>query len=142
MPLRPWTRDRDDPQYEISRDAWERLMDARDARGRRFKVHKLEQPRPMRMTAEESAGIDAADSSKAREAGARLAASYVNFYIGTRRVVVPLLDSKRDGKALRQLQELFPKREVVQIPALELAYGGGGIHAFTLPQPVGSIVKP
>ena len=25
--------------------------------------------------------------------------------------------------------KLFPKREVVQIPALELAYGGGGIHA-------------
>jgi agmatine deiminase len=35
-----WTDDRSDPQYEISRDAHERLMQARDARGRRFKVHK------------------------------------------------------------------------------------------------------
>ncbi|HEX6572974.1 MAG TPA: agmatine deiminase [Steroidobacteraceae bacterium] len=131
-----WTRDRDDPQYEISRDAWERLMDARDARGRRFKVHKLEQPRPLHMTAEESAGIDAAESSKAREAGARLAASYVNFYIGTRRVVVPLLDSKRDGKALRQLQELFPKREVVGVPGREILLGGGNVHCVTQQVPL------
>ena len=126
-----WTRDRNDPQYEISRDAYERLMEARDARGRRFKVTKLEQPGPLHMTEEEAAGIDAADSSKAREAGGRLAASYVNFYIGNRRVVVPMLDSKRDGRALRQLQELFPKRKVVGVPGREILLGGGNVHCVT-----------
>jgi agmatine deiminase len=131
-----WTRDRNDPQYEISRDAHERLMEARDARGRRFKVHKLEQPRPLHMTAEEAAGIDAADSSKPRAAGGRLAASYVNFYLGTRRVVVPLLDPKRDGKALRKLQELFPKREVVGVPGREILLGGGNVHCVTQQVPL------
>lgn len=131
-----WTRDRNDPQYEISRDAHERLMEARDARGRRFKVHKLEQPRPLHMTAEEAAGIDAADSSMPREAGGRLAASYVNFYLGTRRVVVPLLDPKRDGKALRKLQELFPKREVVGVPGREILLGGGNVHCVTQQVPL------
>ena len=132
-----WNLDRNDPQYEISRDAYERLMDARDARGRRFKVHKLEQPGPLYMTAEEAAGIDAADSSKAREAGGRLAASYVNFYIGNRHVVVPMLDPKRDGKALRQLQELFPKREIVGVPGREILLGGGNVHCVTqqVPRP-------
>jgi agmatine deiminase len=131
-----WTRDRSDPQYEISRDAYERLSDARDARGRRFKVHKLEQPGPLHMTAEEAAGVDAAAHSKARPAGGRLAASYVNFYIGNRRVVVPLLDAKRDRKALQALQELFPKREVVGVPGREILLGGGNVHCVTQQVPL------
>jgi len=46
--------------------------------------------------------------AQAREAGVRMAASYVNFYLGTHRVVVPLLDPKRDGAAMRKLRALFP----------------------------------
>jgi agmatine deiminase len=131
-----WTNDRNDPQYEISRDALDRLMDARDARGRRFKVHKLIQPGPLHMTAEESAGIDATGSSKPREAGERLAASYVNFYIGTRRVVVPLLDPRRDRAALRKLEKLFPTREIVGVPGREILLGGGNVHCVTQQVPL------
>jgi agmatine deiminase len=131
-----WTNDRSDPQYDISRDALERLMEARDARGRRFTVHKLIQPGPLRMTAEESAGIDATGSSKPREAGERLAASYVNFYIGARRVVVPLLDPRRDRAALRKLEELFPKREIVGVPGREILLGGGNVHCVTQQVPL------
>jgi agmatine deiminase len=131
-----WTRDKNDPQYENSRDALERLAAARDARGRRFKVHKLLQPGPLHMTAEEAAGIDAAPHAKSRHAGSRLAGSYVNFYIGTRRVVMPLLDTRRDGAALRTLQELFPKREVVGVPGREILLGGGNIHCVTQQVPL------
>ena len=131
-----WTNDRSDPQYDISRDALERLMEARDARGRRFKVHKLIQPGPLHMTAEESAGIDATGSSKPREAGERLAASYVNFYIGTRRVVVPLLDPRRDRAALRKLEELFPTREIVGVRGREILLGGGNVHCATQQVPL------
>ena len=126
-----WTDDRSDPQYEISRDALERLMQARDARGRRFKVHKLTQPGPLRMTREEAGGVDVVEGSQPRIAGARLAGSYVNFYVGNRRVVVPLLDPKRDGAALRKLRELFPRREVVGVPGREILLGGGNIHCIT-----------
>jgi agmatine deiminase len=126
-----WTNDRNDPQYEISRDAFERLAEVRDARGRRFKVHKLHQPGPLHMTTDEADGVDAAEGSQPRRAGTRLAGSYVNFYLGTRRVVVPLLDSRRDGDALRKLKTLFPKREVVGIPGREFLLGGGNIHCVT-----------
>ena len=126
-----WTDDRSDPQYEISGDALERLMQARDARGRRFKVHKLTQPGPLRMTREEAGGVDVVEGSQPRTAGARLAGSYVNFYVGNRRVVVPLLDPKRDGAALRKLRELFPRREVVGVPGREILLGGGNIHCIT-----------
>ena len=132
-----WTDDRRDPQYEISRDAYERLIEARDARGRRFKVHKLVQPGPLHMTKSEAEGVDAAEGSAPREPGARLAGSYVNFYLGTRRVVVPLLDPKRDGAALRKLRSLFPKREVVGVPGREILLGGGNIHCITQQVPSG-----
>ncbi len=131
-----WTNDRNDPQYEISRDAYERLAHARDARGRRLGIHKLRQPGPLYMTAEEAAGVDAADGTRPRVAGARLAGSYVNFYLGNRRVVVPLLDSRRDGDALRKLQALFPKREVVGVPGREILLGGGNVHCVTQQVPL------
>jgi agmatine deiminase len=131
-----WTDDRSDPQYEISRDALERLEQARDARGRRFTVHKLVQPGPLFMTAEEARGVDAAEGTRPREQGTRLAGSYVNYYLGNRRVVVPLLDANRDGAALATLEALFPGREVVGVPAREILLGGGNIHCITQQVPL------
>lgn len=126
-----WTDDRRDPMYAIVRDAEERLRAARDARGRRFKLHKLVQPSTLRMTAEEAAGVDACEGSQPRVAGHRLAASYVNFYIANRHVVMPLLDPKRDAAAARVLKRAFPTREVVGVPTREILLGGGNIHCIT-----------
>ena len=126
-----WTDDRNDPQYESSRDAYERLMEARDSRDRRFRVHKLVQPGPLYMTSEEAAGVDSTEGTRPRQAGDWLAGSYVNFYLGTKRVVVPLLDPKRDGATLRRLKSLFPGREVVGVPGREILLGGGNIHCIT-----------
>lgn len=126
-----WTDDRRDPQYAISHDAFERLQEARDARGRRLKIHKLVQPGPLQMTREEAAGVDPVEGSKARNAGDRLAASYINFYIGNRVVVMPLLDPRHDRAARTKLKRLFPDRRVIGVPAREILLGGGNIHCIT-----------
>ena len=126
-----WSDDRRDPQYEISRDAYERLSAARDARGRPLKVHKLVQPGPLYMTDREAAGLDPVESSHPRDIGMRLAGSYVSCYIANRHVVVPLLDPKRDPPALRKLQALFPTRKLVGVPGREILLGGGNIHCIT-----------
>jgi agmatine deiminase len=60
----------------------------------------------------------------------------VNFYLGTRRIVVPLLDPRRDRKTLAQLQEIFPKREVVGVPGREILLGGGNVHCVTQQVPL------
>ena len=132
-----WTDDRRDPQHAISRDALERLREARDARGREFKVHKIAQPGPLYMTADESGGVDHVEGTRPREPGHRLAGSYVNFYIANGGVVVPLLDARRDRHALAQLKKVFPEREVVGVPSREILLGGGNIHCITqqVPQP-------
>ena len=126
-----WTDNRRDPQYAVSLDALQRLQLARDAQGRRFKVHKLPQPGPLRSTEAEAAGVLQAAGSKPRPAGERLAGSYVNFYLANAGVVMPLLDPRRDEQALQVLRRVFPERTVVGVPAREILLGGGNIHCIT-----------
>jgi agmatine deiminase len=126
-----WTDDRKDPQYEISMDAYQRLKSARDARGRALTIHKIHQPGPLFMTAEEAAGVDQREGSRPRRAGDRLPASYINFYIANRHVVMPLYGKRRDRAAMRTLRRLFPTRTVVGVETREVLLGGGNIHCIT-----------
>ncbi len=91
-----WTDRRRDPQYTISLDAWERLREARDARGRRLQVVRLPMPGPLTMSAREAAGVVPYEGSRPRVRGERLAGSYVNFYIANGGIVMPLLDPRTD----------------------------------------------
>jgi agmatine deiminase len=132
-----WTDNRRDPQHAISLDAWERLHDARDARGRRLKVHKLPMPRPLFTSQKEAIGVVAREGTKPRAAGQRLAGSYVNFYIANGGIVMPLLDARTDREAVAKLKRLFPERRVVGVPAREVLLGGGNIHCITQQVPTG-----
>jgi agmatine deiminase len=136
--LLTWVEDPDDPQHAISRDALERLEAATDARGRPFEVVKLPAPGPLAATAEEAAGVTVVEGSRPRRAGDRLAASYVNFYLGNSRVVYPLLDPARDDEAAAILAAALPGREVVGVPAREILLGGGNVHCITQQVPATS----
>ncbi|MGQ0383771.1 MAG: agmatine deiminase [Gammaproteobacteria bacterium] len=130
-----WCEDREDPQFEISHDAYERLQAARDVRGKPLKIHKLLQPGPLYMTEAEASGIEVAPDSKPRRAGDRLAASYVNFYIANRVIVMPLLDPRHDARAKVAIARMFPGRKVIGVPSREILLGGGNIHCITQQQP-------
>ncbi len=130
-----WCDDPDDPQYDISHEAYEVLRTARDARGKSLKVHKIEQPGPLFMTDGEAAGIEQVPGSRQRRGGDRLAGSYVNFYIANRHIVMPLLDARTDRRAKTQISRLFPGRKVIGLPSREILLGGGNIHCITQQQP-------
>jgi agmatine deiminase len=132
-----WTDDKRDPQYAVSRDAFERLAAARDARGRRIEVVKLPMPGPLRYSAAETSGVQEREAARARIAGMRLAASYVNFYIANGGIVMPLLDARTDRAAAARLKRVFPGRKVVGVPAREILLGGGNIHCITQQVPRG-----
>ncbi|HET8954584.1 MAG TPA: agmatine deiminase [Solirubrobacterales bacterium] len=132
-----WTDDEDDPQHRISRDARERLEAATDARGRPLEVVLLPSPGPLQISAEEAEGVDAGEGTQPRRAGDRMAASYVNFYLGNSRIVCPLLDPRHDEAAMAILGRTFPDREVVGVPAREILLGGGNIHCITQQVPRG-----
>jgi agmatine deiminase len=123
--------DKSDPQHAISRDAEERLEAATDARGRSIEVVRLPSPGPVTITAEEAEGVDSIAGTLPRRAGDRLAASYANFYIATKRIVYPLLDERYDQQAAEVLRGCFPERAVVGVPAREILLGGGNIHCIT-----------
>ncbi len=129
--LLTYAEDESDPQHAISRDAEERLQRARDARGRSIEVVRLPSPGPITITAEEASGVDAVAGTLPRRDGDRLAASYANFYLGTTRVVFPLLDERCDERAGEILRGCFPEREVIGVPAREILLGGGNIHCIT-----------
>jgi agmatine deiminase len=130
-----WTDDRQDPQYEISQENLEILSSAKDACRRKLEVHKIHQPNPVLITREESQGVDIVEGTLPREAGDRMAASYINFYFCNGAVVVPTFNDPHDQPALDQLQRLIPDRQVVGVPAREIILGGGNIHCITQQQP-------
>ena len=104
----------EDPNSAIMREICERLEGAQDARGRRLKVTRIPSP-----------GL-VEDAS-----GEPLPASYANFYIGNRAVLVPTYGSPQDDAAIEALAECFPGRRVLGSPARHILRGGGALHCVT-----------
>ena len=67
--------------------------------------------------------------------GQRLPASYANFYIANKLVLVPTFNDPMDRVALNKLAALFPSREVVGIHCRDLVLGLGTLHCMTMQQP-------
>jgi agmatine deiminase len=106
-----------DPNHKILARARERLVGARDARGRKLEVIALPMPAPVVFD------------------GQRLPASYANFYVGNSAVLVPTFNDPNDRIALGILSELFPDRSVVGIHSTDFVLGLGTIHCSTQQEP-------
>jgi len=103
------------PDYEPAMDVLFRLNQAHDADGRRIRIVELPQPVKERHDWQ----------------GRLLQASYVNFYLPNGAVVMPAFDDPNDEKARAVLADCFPGRDILQIDALDIVEGGGGIHCIT-----------
>ena len=57
--------------------------------------------------------------------GQRLPASYANFYIANKLVLVPVFNDPNDRVALNTLADAFPEREIVGIYCRRLHLGTG-----------------
>ncbi|HVY32347.1 MAG TPA: agmatine deiminase family protein [Polyangiaceae bacterium] len=110
-------KNRRDANYRPLREALERLVGAKDARGRRIEVIPLPMPEPVVFDEQ------------------RLPASYANFYIGNSVVLVPTFNDVADATALGILAELFPDRRVVGIYSKDFVLGLGTIHCSTQQEP-------
>lgn len=108
--------DKDDENHEPLRENYEILKHETDQDGNPLEVIRL--PMPGYVGDEE-----------------RLPASYANFYIGNRAVLVPVFGHRNDARALSIIGALFPDRKVVGIDALAMVYGLGTIHCVTQQQP-------
>lgn len=136
-----WTDNENDPQYALSKASLDYLEHEADAKGRKIVVHKLPIPDvPVCITEDEVAGFDFVEGEDMREAGERLAASYVNFYFSNDSVVLPAFGGENaasDARAAAILAALCPERKIVQISARAILTGGGNIHCITQQIPKG-----
>jgi agmatine deiminase len=110
-------RDPGDPNHEVLAGCRERLARSRDARGRAVEVIDLPMPPPIEAE------------------GERLPASYANFYILNRAVLVPTFGVPSDAAALQLMTQLFPDRVTCGVPCRALVRGLGAIHCLTQQQP-------
>ena len=94
-----------------------RLKAARTRDGKQFTLVELPMPRPVVFC------------------GQRLPASYANFYIANKLVLVPAFHDPNDRVALNTLAEVFPGREVIGIHSVDLVWGLGTLHCMTQQQP-------
>jgi agmatine deiminase len=111
------SRSRGDPDFSVLEENWQRLGAARDAGGERLECAELPMPPPL------VAG------------GARLPASYANFYLANDLALVPVFGAQSDETALRALEELLPERRVVPVRCEALVEGLGAIHCCTKEEP-------
>ncbi len=108
----------DDENHAPLAENLDRLRSARTLRGQPYRVVELPLPAPVIFE------------------GQRLPASYANFYIANRLVLVPTFNDPKDRIALNTLASLFPKREIVGIHCVDLIWGLGALHCMTQQQPV------
>ena len=111
-------RDRTDENHDLLAENRERLEQVRLEDGRPLEVIELQMPRPVEF------------------AGDRLPASYANFYIGNRTVLMPAFDDAADEPNRAALARCFPGRDVVAIDCTDLVLGLGTFHCLTQQVPM------
>ena len=108
--------DKSDENYEPLRDNLKRLKSVRIG-GKALNIVELPMPRPVMFE------------------GQRLPASYANFYVANKVVLVPTFNDPADRVALETLAGLFPGRDVIGIHALDLVWGLGTLHCLAHEMP-------
>ncbi len=110
-------QDASDPNHGLTQDNFKLLQRMYDPAGKPFNIVPLPMPKAVAWD------------------GQRVPASYANFYIGNKVVLLPVFDDPQDARARAILQEHFPTRKVVAIPSRKLVWGLGACHCLTMQQP-------
>lgn len=108
---------REDDNHLPLAENLDRLKSARNLDGQPYSVIGLPMPAPVVFE------------------GQRLPASYGNFYIANKLVLVPTFNDPNDRKVLGILAELFPSHEIVGIHCGDFIWGLGALHCMTQQQP-------
>jgi agmatine deiminase len=73
--------------------------------------------------------------------GDRLPATYANFLVINRAVLVPTYRDRNDEAALKTVAEAFPGREIIGVDCLPLLLQHGSLHCVTMQLPKGTLSR-
>lgn len=107
-----------DENFSILEKNYQELLAMTDADGNPFKVTSMPMPSPV---------FDLQ--------GNRLPASYANFLIANKVILLPQFEDEKDHLACEIMASCFPERRVVPIPCRELIVGLGALHCISMQIP-------
>jgi agmatine deiminase len=112
--------DSQDENYAITQTNLAILEQARDAKGRKLEIVKLQQP------------------PRVDYEGSRLTLSYLNFYFVNGGIILPIFGgtaADTDQKAIDTLASLFPDRRIRTVNGMGVIKEGGNVHCTTQQMP-------
>jgi agmatine deiminase len=105
--------DPSDVNYDVLQENLDILRAVRLPDGRHLDIIPLPMPRSLSIRDE------------------RMPASYANFYVANKVVLLPVYGDPQDEAALQVLAKCFPGREVVPLDCRQLIWGLGAIHCLS-----------
>ena len=108
----------EDVNYEVLQENLEILKSVKLKNGKPLHIETL----PLPQTRIEGTTVDGSEY---------VPASYANFYIANKVVLVPLYDRRYDQQALDLFTKYFPDRRIIGIECSDLVWGQGSIHCIT-----------
>ncbi len=95
----------------------DRLKNVKNGDGKNFEIVKLPMPEPVVF------------------GGTIMPASYANFYVTNKKVIVPTFNCKSDRMALEIIAKVFTGRRVVGLHCRDIIVGRGALHCLTMQIP-------
>jgi len=110
-------KNKNDKNYKNLNENFKILQKCKDERGKKFKIIKVPMPSPIFIN------------------NTRVPASYMNFYICNKKVLVPIFRVKEDNFAIKIFKNYFKNRKIETIDCSKLIWGFGAIHCMTQQEP-------
>lgn len=108
---------RSDSNYQLLQDNLKDLRKMRLLNGKQLNVIELPMPDPV------------------IHQGIRLPASYANYYISNKYVIVPTYRCNKDEKALEIVAENHPGRKIIGLDSTDIIWGLGSFHCLSQQEP-------
>ena len=106
-----------DKNYKNLNENLKILKKSRNYKGKKFKIIKVPMPSPILIK------------------NTRVPASYMNFYICNKIILLPIFKVKEDKKAIKIFKNYFRSKKIETIDCSKLIWGFGAIHCMTQQEP-------
>ena len=112
-----YEKNKKDKNFKALKDNYKILCKSSDQNKNKIKIIKIPMPKPIYIE------------------NVRVPASYLNFYIANKIVLVPVFNDHNDKAVLTIFKKYFKKRKIIPINSSDLIWGFGAIHCMTQQEP-------
>ena len=111
-------KNKKDKNFEILTENLKILKSSKNINGKKFRIIQIPMPKPIYINK------------------IKVPASYLNFYIANKIILLPFFNDKNDKMAFSIFRRFFKKRRIIPINCSELIWGFGAIHCMTQQEPL------